>query len=49
MKRIRAYLAGDYVPKSVLDIQYDGKTNGTVAEELLRGFLRLITDANPTI
>ena len=47
VQRIRAYLAGRYRPASLLDVDYDGKQHGTIAEEALMSFLRLITDAKP--
>jgi hypothetical protein len=34
-------------PASVLDFEYVGKQGGTVAEEMLMSFLRLITHADP--
>lgn len=45
MRRINAYLAGAYRPKCVLDVEYNGKTRGTVTEEALMIVLRLITEA----
>jgi len=47
MQRINAYLSGAYRPMCVLDVEYDGKTRGTVAEEALMIVLRIITDARP--
>ena len=47
VQRIRAYLSGKYQPASVLDVDYNGKQHGTLAEEALMSFLRLITDARP--
>lgn len=47
MRRINAYLAGAYRPRCVLDVEYNGKTRGTVAEETLMLMLRIITDARP--
>lgn len=45
--RIKRYLAGDVVPASVLDFEYVGKLRGSVAEEALMAFLRLVTHADP--
>jgi membrane peptidoglycan carboxypeptidase len=47
VQRIQAYLSGKYQPASLLDFDYDGKRNATVAEELLVTFLRLIANAQP--
>ncbi len=47
VQRIQAYLSGNYQPASLLDIDYDEKQHGTLAEEALVLFLRLITDAKP--
>jgi muconolactone delta-isomerase len=47
VQRIRAYLSGKYQPASLLDVDYNGKKHGTLAEEALMSFLRLITDARP--
>ena len=47
VQRIHAYLAGKYQPASLLDVDYNGKLRGTVAEEALMSFLRLVTDARP--
>lgn len=47
MSRIEAYLSGAYRPRSVLDVEYDGKARGTIGEEALMAFLRLIVDAKP--
>lgn len=46
--RIKRFLAGDVVPASVLDFEYVGKPRGTVAEEALMAFLRLVTHADPS-
>jgi len=46
--RIKRYLAGEVAPASVLDFEYVGKSRGTIAEEGLMVFLRLITHADPT-
>lgn len=45
--RIKAYLAGKVAPASVLDVEYVGKTRGSLAEEALMAFLRLVTEAAP--
>lgn len=47
MQHIDAYLSGSYRPKSVLDVEYDGKTRGSPSEEIFMAALRLITDAKP--
>lgn len=47
LTRIDAYLSGAYHPVSVLDTEYDGKTESTFGEEALISTLRLITDAAP--
>jgi membrane peptidoglycan carboxypeptidase len=47
MQRIHAYLAGEIRPASLLDVEYNGKQSGSLAEEALMVLLRLITDANP--
>jgi membrane carboxypeptidase/penicillin-binding protein PbpC len=47
VRRIHAYLSGAYRPASVLDVEYNGKQQGTPAEEALMVILRTITDANP--
>lgn len=47
MRRIHAYLSGEYRPMAVLDVEYNGKQHGTVAKEVLMMFLRAITDARP--
>lgn len=47
--RIKKYLAGEMIPASVLDFEYVGKPRGTLAEETLMSFLRLITRADPTV
>jgi membrane carboxypeptidase/penicillin-binding protein len=47
--RIKRYLAGELVPASVLDFEYVGKPRGTVAEEALMSFLRLVTHADPSM
>ena len=49
MRRIEAYLSGAYRPMCVLDVEYDGKAKGTIGEEALMIFLRLITDARPPV
>lgn len=47
MQRIHAYLRGETQPASLLDVGYKGKQSGSLAEEVLMGFLRLVTEANP--
>ena len=47
MRRVDAYLSGTYRPSSVLDVEYDGKLRGTLAEELLMALLRVVTEAEP--
>lgn len=47
VQRIHAYLSGRYQPASLLDVDYNGKQHGTLAEEALMSFLRLVTDARP--
>jgi len=44
--RIKKYLAGEIAPASVLDVEYIGKPGGTLPEEALMAFLRLLTHAN---
>lgn len=45
--RVKRYLAGEVVPASVLDFEYVGKPRGSMAEEALMAFLRLVTHADP--
>jgi membrane carboxypeptidase/penicillin-binding protein len=45
--RIKNFLAGEISPASVLDFEYVGKRRGSVPEEALMAFLRLITHADP--
>ncbi|WP_321495056.1 biosynthetic peptidoglycan transglycosylase [uncultured Desulfobacter sp.] len=45
--RIKKYLSGQYKPAGLLDVDYNGKRHGTIAEEALMAFLRLITNARP--
>ncbi|MEZ5535985.1 MAG: transglycosylase domain-containing protein [Thiolinea sp.] len=47
VQRISAYLNGEIHPASLLDVEYTGKQQGSVAEETLIMFLRLITGAEP--
>ena len=47
VQRVHAYLSGQYRPAGLLDVDYDGKQRGTLAEEALMSFLRLVTDARP--
>lgn len=44
VQRIQAYLAGTYQAQSLLDTQYNGTQRGSLSEEALVAFLRLITD-----
>lgn len=48
VQRISAYLNGKIHPASLLDEEYTGKQQGSVAEEALMMFLRLITEAKPS-
>lgn len=43
VKAIEEFLDGKRVPASVLDVEYDGKQRGSIAEEVLMALLRLIT------
>jgi len=45
VQRIKRYLAGQYQPAGLLDVEYKGKQHGTLAEEALMAFLRLVTNA----
>lgn len=45
--RIKTFIAGEVSPASVLDVEYVGKRGGSVPEEALMAFLRLVTDADP--
>lgn len=47
VQRIRAYLRHELRPASLLDVDYDGKQGGSVAEEALMWLLRRLTDARP--
>ena len=47
VQRIRRYLSDRYQPAGVLDVEYKGKRHGTLAEETLMTFLRVVTDARP--
>jgi membrane peptidoglycan carboxypeptidase len=47
VERIKRYLSGQYQPAGLLDIDYNGKQHGTLAEEALMAFLRLVTNAQP--
>lgn len=49
VERIKKFLAGEVSPASVLDFEYVGKQRGTVAEEALMAFLRLVTHADPAV
>jgi membrane carboxypeptidase/penicillin-binding protein len=44
LRLVTAVLAGQIKPQSVLDVEYVGKTKGSLAEEALMGFLRLVTN-----
>ena len=46
--RIKRVLAGEVAPASLLDVQYVGLQRGSMAEEALLSFLRLVTHANPS-
>lgn len=43
IERTQTYLSGHYQPKSLLDTQYNNTTSGSLSEEILVAFLRLIT------
>lgn len=43
VKRIKRYLSGQYKPAGLLDVDYNGKQHGTLAEETLMAFLRIVT------
>lgn len=45
--RIRKYLSGQYQPAGLLDVDYNGKRHGTIPEEALMAFLRLVTTSKP--
>jgi membrane carboxypeptidase/penicillin-binding protein len=47
VQRIRDYMSGKVRPASVLDVEYNGKPNGTLAEEALMFLLRVVTKAGP--
>jgi membrane carboxypeptidase/penicillin-binding protein len=47
VQRIRDYMSGKVRPASVLDVEYNGKLNGTLSEEFLMSLLRVVTDASP--
>ena len=44
---IKKYLSDQYHPAGLLDVDYNGKNNGTITEEILIVFLRLITNSRP--
>ena len=48
LNRIKKYLAGDYQPAGVLDFDYNGRRNGSFAEQGLMMFLRFVTNARPS-
>jgi len=43
VERIKRFLSGQYQPAGLLDTDYKGKRHGTLAEEALMAFLRLVT------
>jgi len=45
VQRMRRYLSGEYRPVDLLDVEYDGKHHGSLAEWVLIGFLRLVTSS----
>jgi membrane peptidoglycan carboxypeptidase len=45
LRLVTAFLKGQIKPQSVLDVEYAGKARGSLAEEALMGFLRLVTNA----
>jgi len=45
--RIKRFLSGETSPASVLDFEYVGKQRGSLPEEVLMAFLRLVTHADP--
>lgn len=45
--RIKRYLSGQYRPAGLLDVDYNGKQRGTLAEEVLMALLRLVVNAQP--
>ena len=47
LERIKKYLSGEYKPAGVLDFNYNGRRRGSLAEEALMMFLRLVTNACP--
>jgi membrane carboxypeptidase/penicillin-binding protein PbpC len=47
VQRIRKYLSGHYQPAGLLDVDYNGKRHGSLAEESLMTILRLVTNARP--
>jgi membrane peptidoglycan carboxypeptidase len=47
VQRIQRYLSGQYQPAGLLDVEYKGKQHGTLAEEALIAFLKLVTNARP--
>jgi membrane peptidoglycan carboxypeptidase len=47
VKRVQAYLARQYQPDGLLDVEYKGKPQGTAVQEVLIALLRILTDARP--
>ena len=47
VRRIRSYLSGQYRPVDLLDVEYDGKQHGSLAERALIVLLRLVTSSPP--
>lgn len=47
VERIRLYLSGAYKPAGLLDVEYNRRKKGSLAEETLMMLLRLVTDASP--
>ena len=47
VERIHRVLAGELKPASLLDVDYTGRTHGTLSEEALIALLKAITNARP--
>ena len=47
VRRVQSYLSGQYRPVGLLDVGYDGKRRGSLAEWVLIAFLRLVTSSPP--
>jgi membrane peptidoglycan carboxypeptidase len=43
VQRMRRYLSGEYRPVDLLDVEYDGRRHGSLADWALVAFLRLVT------